>query len=158
MEEQYIEKLKNLSLKMRQLNKKFKLLSLLRSAKEEYDKNQFDDCIKSCEEALKNDPNNPIALRGLGCSMQSLGQFEEAKKYYKQALEYSKNKEIECTLLGTLYYLENNLEKAIEYYNMAIDFNENYDLAYEGKNQSMLENHLQICDLQDMLINQELKG
>lgn len=152
-----IEKLKNLGARLKQINKKFKLLNLLRSAKEEYDKNQFDDCIKTCEEALINNPNNPVALRGLGCSMQSLGQLEKAEEYYQKALEYSANKEIEYTLLGTLYYLQNNLEKALEYYNSAIDFNDSYEPAYEGKNQTMLERHLQIADLQDLLILQEFK-
>ena len=156
-EKDIVEKLQKISTKMKQLNKKFKLLSLLRSAKEEYDKNQFEDCIKNCEEALKTDPNNSIALRGLGCSMQSLGEFEKAKDYYKKALEFSKNKEIEYTLLGTIFYLENNLENALKYYNLAIDYNEDYDLAYEGKNQTMLERHLQIADLQELLITQEFK-
>jgi len=157
MDELDIEKLKNLGTKLKQINKKFKLLNLLRSAKEEYDKNQFDDCIRTCEEALKTAPNNPVALRGLGCAMQSLGQVEKAKEYYEKALEYSKDKEIEYTLLGTLYYLENNLDKALKYYNLAIDCNDDYEPAYEGKNQTMLERHLQIADLQYLLILQEFK-
>ena len=157
MDNEDLEKLKNFGSKMKQLNKKFKLLNLLRSAKEEYDKTQYEDCIKTCEEVLETDHNNPIALRGLGCSMQTMGDFEKAKEYYKKALEFSKNKEIEYTLLGTVYYLEDNLDKALEYYNSAIDVNDNYDPAYEGKNQTMLERHLQIIDLQDMLIRNELK-
>ena len=53
---------------------------------------------------------------------------------------------------------ENNdkTEKAIENYNKAIDINDDYDPAYEGKNQSMLEKHLQILDLQDSLIQRNL--
>jgi len=82
--------------------------------------------------------------------------LEDALEYYNKAVEFSENKEIEYTLIGTIYYNEENLDKAIEYFNMAIDINDNYDPAYEGKNQSMLENHLKILDLQDNLIKQNL--
>ena len=157
MDSKDIEKIKNLGKRMRQINSKFRLLNLLRLAKEEYDKSQYEDCIKTCEEALKINPNDSASLRGLGCSMQAMGNFEKAKYYYEKALEFSKHKEIEYTLLGTLCYLEEDLEEALRYYNCAIDANEGYDPAYEGKNQTMLEKHLQILDLQDMLIKQEFK-
>jgi len=150
-----IEKLNNLSAHMRRVSKKVKLLNLLRSAKEEYESNNFDDCIKICEEALEQNPNNSAALRGLGCSMQALGKYDKAVEYYKKALDFSENKEIEYTLLGTVYYLEDKFEDALKYYNLAIDSNEDYDPAYEGKNQTMLEQHLQITDLQDSLIRGE---
>ena len=150
-----IEEINALSSHMRRVSKKLKLLNLLRDAKAEYDSNNFDDCIKICENALEQNPDNPAALRGLGCSMQALGNFDKAVNYYKKALEFSENKEIEYTLLGTVYYLEDKLEEALKYYNLAIDSNENYDPAYEGKNQTMLEQHLQIADLQDSLIRNE---
>jgi len=157
MDSKDIEKIQNLGKRLKQINSKFKLLNLLRQAKEEYDKTQFEDCIKTCEEALKINPSDSAALRGLGCSTQAMGDFEKAKEYYLKALKFSKHKEIEYTLLGTLYYLEDDLETALKYYNFAIDVNEGYDPAYEGKNQTMLEKHLQILDLQDMLIKQEFK-
>ena len=156
MDKNDLEKLKNLGKRLKQINSKFKLLNLLRLAKEEYEKNQYNDCIRTCNEALEINPNNPIALRGLGCSMQSLGDFDKAIYYYEKALLYSQNKEIEYTLLGTVYYLKNDLEKAIEYYNSAINENENYDSAYEGRNNAMLERHLKIADLQDELIRREI--
>ena len=124
----------------------------------EYDKNQFSDCQKTCEEIIKTNPENAVALRGLGCIAQIKGEFSKAVKFYEKALQTSKNKEIEYTLIGTVYYLQNDLEKAIENYNLAIQINENYEQAYEGRNQSMLENHLKILDLQDSLIEQELRS
>ena len=127
----------------------------LAHAKEEYESNNFDDCIRICEEALKQNPDNSAALRGLGCSMQALGDFDKAVEYYKKALVFSERKEIEYTLLGTIYYLKDNFDEALRYYNLAIDSNEDYDPAYEGKNQTMLEQHLQIADLQDSLIRNE---
>lgn len=155
MDSKDIEELKSLSSHMRRVSKKLKLLNLLKTAKEEYESNNFEDCIKICEEALRQNPDNSAALRGLGCSMQALGKFDKAVEYYRKALEFSENKEIEYTLLGTVYYFEDNLEEALKYYNLAIDTNEDYDPAYEGKNQTMLERHLQVADLQDSLIRNE---
>ena len=156
MDKSDLEKLKEIGNRMKQLNNKFRLLNLLRTAKEEYDKNQYDDCIQICEEILKDNPKNPVALRGLGCSMQAIGNFAKAEMYYNQAILYSENKEIELTLLGMLYYLQDDLDIALEYFNSAIDENDNYELAYEGKNQTMLERHLKIADLQDALIKQQI--
>lgn len=156
MNEQDFQKLKTLGESFKQLNRKVKLLGLLRKAKDEYEKNKLEDCEKTCREILKSNPKNFIALRGLGCVMQSKGDIKKALEYYNEALNFSKNKEIEYTLIGTIYYNENDFEKAIKYYNKAIEVNDNYDLAYEGRNQSMLENHLQILDMQDSLIKRNM--
>ena len=39
---------------------------------------------------------------------------------------------------------------------LAIDENEDYTSAYEGRNQAMLENHLKIIDLQEVLLSLSL--
>ena len=156
MNEQYYQKLKDLGSYFLLMNGKIKLLGLLRKAKEEYDQNKLKDCMSTCKKILASDPKNATALRGLGCVMQSMGNKKQALKFYTQALEYSQNKEIELTLIGTVYYNENNFEEALKYYNLAIDINDSYDPAYEGKNQTILENHLQILDMQDELIKRKI--
>ena len=152
-----LNKIKDITKSIKRINQKFRLLKLLRAAKEEYDKNNYENCIETCLKVLETNPENPIALRGLGCSNQSLGKFNEAIEYYKKALEYSEKKEIEYTLLGTVYYIQNELEEALKYYNLAIESNENYEPAYEGRNQTMLESHLILADLQDELIEREIR-
>lgn len=156
MNEQDYQKLKELGAYFRRMNGKIKLLGLLRKAKDEYDKNKLSDCMITCKKILATEPTNAIALRGIGCVMQSMGNNNQALKYYLKALETSTNKEIEYTLIGTVYYNEEKFEDAIKYYNLAIDINDNYDPAYEGKNQSILENHLQILDMQDELIKRKM--
>jgi len=151
-----IKKLEELTNTINRINGKIKLLSLLRQAKSEYNENNYENCAQTCNKILDSNPDNAIALRGLGCVAQSQGNSKLALKYYKKALKTSLNKEIEYTLIGTIYYLENKFEKAIQYFNNAIDVNDNYDSAYEGRNQSMLEKHLQILDLQDNLIKREI--
>ena len=156
MQENDSELVSSLLKTFNRLNGKLKLLNLLTKAKLEYDKHNFEDCKTTCEESLKLFPQNSIALRGLGCVAQSQGDYKKALEYYKLALKNSETKEIEYTLIGTLYYLQDNFEKAVEYYNMAIDVNDDYDPAYEGKNQSILERHLQIVDLQESLIKRKM--
>ena len=156
MSEKYIDQLKNISKTLQRINSKVKLVALLERAKREYDNNNYLDCEKACNEILKTNPKNPVALRGLGCVKQITGNYTKALEYYNLALEYSENKEIEYTLIGTIYYNQNNLDEAIKYYNLAIEVNDEYDLAYEGRNQSMLENHLKIIDLQDSLVQENI--
>ena len=151
-----VQNLKSYADRMKAVNAKLKLLILLERAKSEYDENHFENCKETCLKALEVEPNNPVALRGIGCVNQFCGNYEEAVKYYQKALDNSKNKEIEYTLLGTVYYALDDYDKAIEYYNKAIEINDNYDSAYEGRNQSMLENHLKVIDLQDSLIKQKI--
>ena len=156
MFEEEIKDFSNISKNLRKLNKKIKLLSLLQRAKKEYDENNLEECINLCKKVLSENPQNPSALRGIGCVMQAKGDYDEALKYYNKALKQSKNKEIEYTLIGTVYYNQKDLENAIKFYNLAIETNDDYDLAYEGRNQSILENHLQILDMQDELIRRNL--
>ena len=156
MSKHEIEKLQEISNTLRRINAKLTLFSLLRQAKSEYEENNYDNCAEICQQILDSNPDNSVALRGLGCVAQANGNFKLALKYYKKALKTSLNKEIEYTLIGTLYYLEDKYEKAVKYFNLAIDVNDEYDEAYEGKSQSILEKHLQILDLQDSLIKKEL--
>ena len=156
MPNQDLENLKNITGRIKILNTKIKLIALLERAHQEFEQNKFSDCEKSCRKILSTNPNNPTALRGLGCALQAQNNFKDALTYYEQALEFSTEKEIEYTLIGSIYYLEENLDKAIKYFNLAIDTNDNYDPAYNGRNQSMLENHLKIIDLQDNLIRQKI--
>ena len=156
MQENDLKELLNLAKSLRNLNSKIKLITLLEKAKKEYESNKFSDCEKTCKEILKTNPQNPTALRGLGCVAQASGDYKTAEKYYKKALKTSENKEIEYTLIGTIYYLQEDLETALDYYNKAIDTNDDYDNAYEGRNQAMLEQHLKLIDLQDRLIKQKI--
>lgn len=103
---------------------------------------------------LTNNPEDPDALRALGLEMQKKGDFNKALEYYFEALENSPRKEIEYTLIGTIYYLKEELDSALKYFELAIEENDGYEPAYEGRNQTMLENHLKIAELQDRLIKE----
>ena len=153
-----LDKIKEISQSIKRINQKFRLLKLLRLAKEEYDRNNYEGCIDNCLRLLEINPDNPVALRGLGCAMQSLGKPDEAINCYNEALKHSEKKEVEYTLIGTVYYIQDNFEEALKYYNLAIEANDDYEPAYEGRNQAMLENHLMLMDLQDELVEREIRG
>ncbi len=156
MSNRELESIQNIAKRLKSINAKIKLVALLEKAHEEFKQSNYKESESSCKEVLKDDPNQFIALRGLGCIYQNQKKYTEALNYYNKALEFSKNKEIEYTFIGTIYYIEENLEEAIKYFNLAIDENDNYDSAYEGRNQAMLEKHLEILDLQDRLIKQKI--
>ena len=149
-----VEKLNELAEFFRRMNSKILLLKLITQAKSEYDKYDYEAGRKSLIEAYLIDKHNPVVLRGLGCFNQFKGKWNNAIRYFNAALKYSDKKEVEYTLLGMVYYIQNKLDEAVEYFNLAIDINNNYDPAYEGRNQSMLENHLKIVDLQESLKKQ----
>ena len=146
-----IEYLTTLANFFKKINTKIKLLSLIKKAKQEYDKYDYESSLESLKDAYEVNPENPVVLRGLGCLKQFNKEYEEALIYYKKALEFSDAKEIEYTLIGMVYYIEGKLDEAVENFNLAIDENDNYTEAYEGRNQAMLENHLKILDLQESL-------
>lgn len=145
------DKLNELSDFFRRMSAKVKLIKLIEHAKIEYDKYNLDSSLESLEKAYKIDSKNATVLRGLGCINQAQGNFDKAIEFYKEAVKNSTKKEVEYSLLGTIYYLQDNLDEALRYFNLAIDANDDYDVAYEGRNQAMLENHLKILDLQDSL-------
>ena len=149
-----IEKLNELSDFFRKMNAKIILLRFLKKAKSEYDKFNFEECRKSLIKAYFADKKNPVVYRGLGCINQFRGKFNSAVRYFNTGLKYSDKKEIEYTLLGMVYYLQGKLDDAIIYFNLAIDVNDDYSPAYEGRNQSLLENHLKVIDLQESLKKQ----
>ena len=136
---------------VRRINSKIVLLKLIRQAKSEYEKCDYEAGRKSLIHAYFEDRKNPVIFRGLGCISQYNGRDNAAIRFFNMALKYSQKREVEYTLIGMTYYLQDNLEDAVKYFNQAIDENDSYERAYEGRNQAMLENHLRVADLQDSL-------
>ena len=118
MNEQDIEKLRSISNSLQRLNSKVKLLALLEKAKKEFDSHNYSDCEKYCNEILKKDSKNSIALRGLGCVMFISGNSKKALEYYKMGAD-SGNVEA-YNYLGE-YYRNNNDAESYKYHKLAAD-------------------------------------
>ena len=136
---------------IRRINSKVLLLALIKQAKAEYEKCDYEAGRKSLIQAYFQDKKNPVIYRGLGCISQYSGKYNSAIRFFNLALKYSKKREVEYTLIGMTYYMQDKLEDAVKYFNLAIDVNDSYDSAYEGRNQAMLEYHLRVADLQASL-------
>ncbi len=156
MSDRDVEQIKNIAHRINALNSKIKLIALLEKAHDEFNRSNYNESEEICKKILRTNPNNSVALRGLGCIYQAKQEYQKALEYYQKALVYSEKKEIEYTFIGTIFYIEENLEEAIKYFNLAIEENDSFESAYEGRNQSMLEYHLKIVDLQDSLIRQKI--
>lgn len=146
-----IDKLNEIYANIQRINSKVILLKLIKQAKIEYDKCDYEAGRKLLIQAYIEDRKNPVIYRGLGCISQYNGKYNFAIRMFNLALKYSLKKEVEYTLIGMTYYLLNDLDEAVKYFNLAIDENGQYDYAYEGRNQAMLENHLKVADLQESL-------
>ena len=90
-----IEKMQSLAEKIRKLNGKIKLISLLDKAHQEYEQSNYKECENTCKKILETQPNNFVALRGLGCVAQNKGDYELALEYYNKSLKTSLKKEID---------------------------------------------------------------
>ena len=145
------DKLNEIFANIQRINSKVILLKLIKQAKFEYDKCDYEAGRKFLIQAYIEDRKNPVIYRGLGCISQYNGKYNLAIRMFNLALKYSLKKEVEYTLIGMTYYLLNDLDEAVKYFNLAIDENGQYDYAYEGRNQAMLENHLKVADLQESL-------
>jgi len=146
-----IDKLNEIFANIQRINSKVILLKLIKQAKFEYDKCDYEAGRKFLIQAYIEDRKNPVIYRGLGCISQYNGKYNFAIRMFNLALKYSLKKEVEYTLIGMTYYLRDDLDEAVKYFNLAIDENDNYEYAYGGRNQAMLENHLKVADLQESL-------
>lgn len=153
-----VQNLKNLSSFFKKMSGKMRIYTLLTSAKLEYDKYNYEGARSLLEELLSQNPDNTTALRGLGCIELAEKNYEKAFFLFNKALDNSDKKEVEYTLLGIVFYLQEKLDEALEYFNLAIDTNDDYTEAYEGRNQTMLENHIKLADLQESLIKRYIEN
>ena len=78
--------LKNISLRLKRMSVKVKLISLISKAKSEYDSYDYESGMQTLLEAYALAPENPAVLRGLGCMHQFKGEFNQAIEYFEKAL------------------------------------------------------------------------
>ena len=135
----------------KKMSQKIKLITLITKAKKEYDSYDYANALITLTKAYELDAKNPAILRGLGCLKQFEKKYDEALSYYKEALNYSRSKDVEYTLMGMVYYFQEKFDDAINCFNNAIIINDDNEIAYDTRNQAILEQHLKMLDLQDIL-------
>jgi tetratricopeptide (TPR) repeat protein len=100
-----------------------------------YNKKEFALAESYYKEALKIDPNFPIALRGLGLTYLAIGTPRDAVNCFERAVKYSPGfPELFSDLAGT-YVILKEYNKAVIFYKKVIDIAPGSRLAVEARNE-----------------------
>jgi len=99
-----------------------------------YNKNEFALAEQFYREALKIDPNYPIALRGLGLTYLAIGKPHDAVNFFEKAAKYSRFPELFSDLAGA-YAVLKEYNKALLFYKKVIDIAPGSQLAVEAQNE-----------------------
>jgi tetratricopeptide (TPR) repeat protein len=99
-----------------------------------YNKKEFALAEQFYREALKIDPNYPIALRGLGLNYLAIGKPRDAVNLFEKAAKYSRFPELFYDLAGT-YAILKEYNKAVSFYKKVIGIAPESQLAIEARNE-----------------------
>ena len=98
-----------------------------------YNKKEFALAEQFYREALKIDPNFPIALRGLGLTYLAIGNPRDAVIFFERAVKYSPVfPELFSDLAGT-YAILKEYNKAVIFYRKVVDIAPGSQLAAEAQ-------------------------
>lgn len=97
-----------------------------------YNKKEFALAEQFYREALKIDPNYPIALRGLGLTYLAIGKPRDAVNFFEKAAKYSRFPELFHDLAGT-YAILKEYNKAVLFYKKIVDIAPESQLAVEAR-------------------------
>ncbi|MBU2622946.1 MAG: tetratricopeptide repeat protein [Proteobacteria bacterium] len=98
-----------------------------------YNKKEFVLAERFYKEALKIDPNFPVALRGLGLTYLAIGNPRDAVSFFEKAVKYSPGfPELFSDLAGT-YAILKEYNKALLFYRKVVDIAPGSQLAVEAR-------------------------
>ncbi|MDQ1331693.1 MAG: Tetratricopeptide repeat protein [Thermodesulfobacteriota bacterium] len=97
-----------------------------------YNKKEYAPAEQYYREALKIEPNFPIALRGLGLTFIASGNPREAVNYFERAAKYSAFPELFSDLAGA-YMILKEYNKALLSYKKVVDIAPESQLAADAR-------------------------
>lgn len=88
-----------------------------------FEKSQWDESLQNFQDALLDDPENPVGHFNVGEAYYKKKNYEEALKSYEKALSSQDIKLKQKTYynLGNTYYQLNKYQEAIQYYIQSLD-------------------------------------
>ena len=92
-------------------------------AKLEYQRNNFENVLKCCKEALRIKPDFPEVLLTLGNALRELDNIGQAKKCYEMSLRFNASSAEALNNIGACYKMEEDYERAIGYFERAQKIN-----------------------------------
>jgi len=103
-------------------------MNLSHQGVEAYRNKDFDLTIRSYEDSLTLNPNQPRTWAELGWAYYEVSRFEDSKEAFSKSIEYSPNKDFGGGLGLGIYYLYNHdYEKANPYFNFSLKTGGNYE-------------------------------
>ena len=87
-----------------------------------------EESLKSCEKALKIDPDNSIALFNKGVALGRLGRHEEALTVFNKALEIRPEHTLSWLNQGSAFYQLGQYESAADSFSKALNIESDYSL------------------------------
>lgn len=121
------------------------------------DQGQLDTAEKKYIDAIRLEPKNKEAYKGLGDVYYDQNHFAEAKETYLFLLHLDRHDDGLLMRLGELEEEDGNTQKAIEYYEKAVLINDNFPARFAkisdlmesiGQNETALEAARQAVDLE----------
>jgi len=96
-----------------------------------FQKNEYDEAIKSFKDVLEIDPKYVAAWYDLGYIYKGEKEYDKAIEHYNKALEISPEYADAWHGLALSYYQQNEYEKAIEYTKNALEIDPEYQQAWQ---------------------------
>jgi len=93
---------------------------LIDDARRAFEATDYKQASTLYEEILSKDPNNIVALLGLGYTMHCLGESTQAIETLQKVLDLEPNNAEACFLLGGVYYWQKKYREAEEYQRRAV--------------------------------------
>ncbi len=97
----------------------------IRDGNEAFEKGDFEKAVVYYQQAIADDPQNPVAYFNLGDAYYRLKNFPEAAKAFEQATisEDARLKQWAYYNLGNTYFQMQQYQKAVNYYQKALQLN-----------------------------------
>ncbi|MDR3491065.1 MAG: tetratricopeptide repeat protein [Gammaproteobacteria bacterium] len=102
----------------------------------------FKKAIQYFENAVQQEPNNPIIYLNLANALKAIELFDKAIKALEQSIHLDPHYAAAYNNLGTIYYAQNNFASAIDYFKLAIENQPHYNEAYYNLGLSYIKQNL----------------
>lgn len=97
-----------------------------------YLKGDFKSAETNCENAIRENPGNPVHYFLLGQICMEKNEIDKAKECFNRSIEVSDKSYLAYFSLGNIYVTEKDYKKAYEYFKKTIEIREDYISAYKN--------------------------
>ncbi|MDR2033106.1 MAG: tetratricopeptide repeat protein [Helicobacteraceae bacterium] len=110
-----------------------KVADIIKQAKAEYDRKNYQEAARLYSQAIQIDPNNAFAYNGRAFAYSKLNDYSKAIADYDQAIKIDPNNAFAYNGRAFAYSKLNDYSKAIADYTQAIKIDPNNAFAYKGR-------------------------